>query len=59
MLKAVSFMGLGTDSRANARRWHVVRDALRRNSAPLRTLKVGRRASRNAFPRWSVRNDKA
>ncbi|POP90284.1 hypothetical protein CXB39_23335, partial [Pseudomonas amygdali pv. morsprunorum] len=38
-------------------RWHAVRDALRHRSAPHRTFKSGRRASRMAFPRWSVRND--
>ncbi|KAA8694132.1 DUF1534 domain-containing protein [Pseudomonas caricapapayae] len=59
MLKAASFIGPGTDSRANALRWHAIHDALRHSSAPHRALKVGRRVSRNAFPRWSVRNDNA
>ncbi|AVB16151.1 hypothetical protein BKM09_005780 [Pseudomonas amygdali pv. morsprunorum] len=30
---------------------------MRHRSAPHRTFKSGRRASRMAFPRWSVRND--
>ncbi|PBQ10353.1 hypothetical protein CCL08_24555 [Pseudomonas congelans] len=29
-------------------------DALRHKSAPHRTPEIGRRASRAAFPRWSV-----
>ncbi|PBP88678.1 hypothetical protein CCL07_26120 [Pseudomonas congelans] len=33
------------------------RDAPRHKSAPRRTVRIGRRASRTAFPRWSVRND--
>ncbi|PBP52451.1 hypothetical protein CCL18_24060, partial [Pseudomonas syringae] len=37
--------------RANAPRWHAVRDALRHKFAPRRTLKIGRRASRTASPR--------
>ncbi len=43
--------------RANAPRWHACRDALRHKSAPRRTFRIGRRASRKAFPRSSVRND--
>ncbi|ARA83713.1 hypothetical protein B5U27_01290 [Pseudomonas amygdali pv. lachrymans] len=42
------------DYRANAPRWHAVRDALRHKFAPHRILKIGRGASRTAFPRWSV-----
>ncbi|MCF5491163.1 DUF1534 domain-containing protein, partial [Pseudomonas syringae] len=40
-----------TGSRADAPRWHAFRDALRHESTPHHTFKVGRRASRNAFPR--------
>ncbi|PBQ18267.1 hypothetical protein CCL09_10205 [Pseudomonas congelans] len=43
--------------RANAPRWHAVGDAPRHKSAPRCTVRIGRRASRTAFPRWSVRND--
>ncbi|MCF5468610.1 DUF1534 domain-containing protein [Pseudomonas syringae] len=39
------------DSRANAPHWHASRDAPRHKSTPRRTFQVGRRASRNAFPR--------
>ncbi|AXH59214.1 DUF1534 domain-containing protein [Pseudomonas amygdali pv. lachrymans str. M301315] len=39
------------DYRANAPRWHAFRDAPRHKSAPLRTIKSGRRASRTALPR--------
>ncbi|PBP29651.1 hypothetical protein CCL12_01535 [Pseudomonas syringae] len=46
-----------TDYRANAPRWHAVGDARRHKSAPRCTVRIGRRASRTAFPRWSVRND--
>ncbi|KAA8713169.1 DUF1534 domain-containing protein [Pseudomonas cannabina] len=35
-------------------RGNAVRDASRHKSAPRRILKIGRRASRNASPRWSV-----
>ncbi|KAA8695052.1 DUF1534 domain-containing protein [Pseudomonas caricapapayae] len=42
------------DYRAHAPRWHAFRDALRHKSAPHRMFKIGRRASRAAFPRWSV-----
>ncbi|MCF5504944.1 DUF1534 domain-containing protein [Pseudomonas syringae] len=41
----------GSDSRANAPRWHASRDAPRHKSALRRPLKAGRRASRNACPR--------
>ncbi|QED82594.1 DUF1534 domain-containing protein [Pseudomonas savastanoi] len=39
------------DYRANALRWHAVRDALRHRSAPRCRLKIGRGASRAALPR--------
>ncbi|MCF5029290.1 DUF1534 domain-containing protein [Pseudomonas syringae] len=32
-------------------RWHAARDALRHISVALRTLRIGRGASRTAFPR--------
>ncbi|PBQ01383.1 hypothetical protein CCL07_16980, partial [Pseudomonas congelans] len=35
-------------------RWHAVRDALRHKFGPHRMFKIGRGASRTAFPRWSV-----
>ncbi|MCF5469304.1 DUF1534 domain-containing protein [Pseudomonas syringae] len=38
-------------SRSHAPRGNAFRDALRHLSAPCRSLKVGRRASRTAFPR--------
>ncbi|PYD20630.1 hypothetical protein DND36_23100 [Pseudomonas savastanoi pv. glycinea] len=46
-----SFYSTTADSRANAPRWHAFRDAPLHKSAPHRTFQVGRRASRNAFPR--------
>ncbi|NAT54739.1 hypothetical protein CVE29_18275, partial [Pseudomonas syringae pv. actinidiae] len=38
-------------------RRNVVRDAPRHTFMTRRALKIGRRASRTAFLRWSVRND--
>ncbi|MCF5475572.1 DUF1534 domain-containing protein [Pseudomonas syringae] len=36
----------------------LARDALCHKSTLHRTFKIGRRASRPAFPRWSVRNER-
>ncbi|MCF5244096.1 DUF1534 domain-containing protein [Pseudomonas syringae] len=42
------------DYRANAPRWHAVRDALRHKFGSHHMFKTGRGASGTAFPRWSV-----
>ncbi|MFH7417039.1 hypothetical protein, partial [Pseudomonas syringae group genomosp. 7] len=46
--------GQTMDYRALGPRLHDFRGALRHKSAPHRTFKIGRGASRAAFPRWSV-----
>ncbi len=44
-------------SRVSSAHNHYRSNAPRHTSAPCRAIKIGRRASRTAFLRWSVRND--